>query len=149
MAAYRKRVDQGVCPRCGDLPITGHLKCIKCAQRDKETIRRTAHNLRHEVFMHYGGYICANSNCQITDPDVLTIDHIEGRKSLKHNSYITGERLYRWIRAHGFPNGFQVLCMNCNYKKHLQDSYPSISAWNHSIQTIPMPSNMSTVREGN
>lgn len=30
-----------------------------------------------------------------------------------------GHLLYRQLRQTGWPSGFQVLCLNCNWKKHI------------------------------
>lgn len=50
----------------------------------------------------------------------LTIDHINGGGS-KH---YTGSKLYLWLRQCGYPNGFQVLCWNCNSAKHILGTCP-------------------------
>lgn len=71
---------------------------------------------RDRVFEAYGGYKCAC--CGETERMFLTIDHINGggtrhRKELKGG----GMWVYRWIENNDFPEGFQVLCMNCNFAK--------------------------------
>ena len=60
------------------------------------------------------------AHCGIDDLDVLTLDHIHGggtqhRKLNPHS--------YRWAINNDFPEGFQVLCFNCNWKKRI-DSQP-------------------------
>ena len=53
------------------------------------------------------------------DLDCLSIDHINGdgykRRTIerKHG----GTDFYRWLIKNNFPEGFQVLCMNCQFKK--------------------------------
>jgi hypothetical protein len=50
--------------------------------------------------------------------DFLTIDHIEGRKNLsKDEKKLKGEKLNVWLRKNNYPEGFQVLCWNCNMTK--------------------------------
>jgi len=39
---------------------------------------------------------------------------------LGYSSKLLGSALYRWIRDSGFPDGFQVLCNNCNYAKGMK-----------------------------
>lgn len=73
--------------------------------------------VRHEVYMAYGGYNCAC--CGETERTFLSIDHVnndgaEHRRSCRLNS---GEQLYRWLKRNGFPSGFQILCMNCQWGK--------------------------------
>ncbi len=29
-----------------------------------------------------------------------------------------GHKFYKWLRDAGYPDGFQVLCMNCNHAKY-------------------------------
>ena len=53
---------------------------------------------------------------------VLSIDHIDGggtqhRKQLREQGTI----FYRWVIKNNYPEGFQVLCFNCNRKKYMND----------------------------
>jgi hypothetical protein len=48
--------------------------------------------------------------------EFLTIDHIDGggerhRKSIGRRA---GYEFYIWLIKNGFPNGYRVLCLNCN-----------------------------------
>lgn len=80
--------------------------------------------IKHEVFMAYGGYRC--NCCGEAEPLFLTLDHIhengaEHRRSLGAsigNGRGGWGRTLKWIRDNGFPDGYQVLCMNCNLGKH-------------------------------
>lgn len=75
--------------------------------------------LREQVFSAYGGHKC--SCCGETEPLFLSIDHIDNdgaemrRKGVHSRG---GTQFYQWLRKNGFPDGFQVLCMNCNLGKH-------------------------------
>ena len=57
---------------------------------------------------------CCGENSSIT---FLALDHIEGRKSMGHKRGFTGIKIYKWIVKNDFPDGFQVLCHNCNTAK--------------------------------
>jgi hypothetical protein len=51
----------------------------------------------------------------------LVLDHIDGggtahKKELKKVS----SAYYRWVIKEGYPDGFRVLCHNCNIKVHLE-----------------------------
>jgi len=81
--------------------------------------------IKDAVFAAYGGYQCAC--CGETEKAFLTIDHIANdgasfrreqfpRKSQSHGA---GHWTYSWIVRHQFPEGFQVLCMNCNFGKRM------------------------------
>lgn len=76
--------------------------------------------LRHEAIMAYGGYVCAC--CGETEPKFLTLDHVfnngsEHRKTIKNR----GAGIFKWLKDHGYPAGFQILCMNCNHGKALNN----------------------------
>lgn len=81
------------------------------------------HGLRREVLNAYGGMKCAC--CGETEEQFLTLDHINNdgadhRRELLGKSGkvpgVTGS-LYGSLKKKGFPPGFQVLCMNCNFSK--------------------------------
>lgn len=61
------------------------------------------------------------ARCEVNDLDVLTIDHINGggnahRRQLRVGS---GTNFFYWLKRNGYPEGYQVLCWNCNVKKRI------------------------------
>ena len=86
--------------------------------------RRWYLNLRVETLKQYSpDLIC--QLCGFSDLRALTIDHIDGggdshRQELsKSLSRTPGPwRLYRWLRDNGYPAGYRVLCMNCQFITH-------------------------------
>lgn len=91
----------------------------RLARNSWEAERRA--KVRHEVFMAYGGFLCAC--CGETEPMFLTIDHINNdganhRRELKDKIGNGGASFFTWLKANKFPKGFQVLCRNCNWGKH-------------------------------
>jgi len=59
--------------------------------------------------------------CGQGDIDVLTVDHVLGGGT-RHRNMIksrNGQSLYSWIIRNDYPDGFQVLCANCNLKKEV------------------------------
>jgi len=90
-----------------------------------DTIRfnsnRRARNLRKQVISNYGGR-CAV--CGETNLSFLCIDHINN-DGAEHRDEICGNRrsnitVYWWLKRNDFPPGFQVLCWNHNWLKHLE-----------------------------
>jgi len=84
----------------------------------KDSSRRWRASLRGAVFDHYGwACACCGSKRQ------PTIDHINGngghhREELFDDGRAgNGDRFYGWLRANGFPDGFQTLCRPCNTSK--------------------------------
>lgn len=93
------------------------------AHNDRVIRYRT--KLKAEVITHYGGRC---SCCGESRPVFLTIDHIEGggnehRRALQktpQKGHPSGGRCtYVWLRNNNYPEGFQVLCWNCNSAKHI------------------------------
>lgn len=70
--------------------------------------------LKMMAFRHYGGDPpkCNCSACQETRPEFLCIDHIGGGGS-QHRSTFSGS-IYWWLHKNNYPDGFRVLCHNCN-----------------------------------
>lgn len=81
------------------------------AQRHTKQRRIRLDRYRMETFNAYGGAKC--QCCGETALDFLTIDHIKGG-GRKHRKEI-GTDLVGWLRKNNYPEGFRVLCMNCNF----------------------------------
>ena len=84
---------------------------IKCRQK-----------LRVEVLTHYGGGKLACVQCGETRMDALTIDHIQGNgraERIKLGKH--GTAFYFWLRNQGYPEGYQTLCMNCQFVKRAKN----------------------------
>lgn len=62
--------------------------------------------------MHYGG-CCIK--CKFADTRALSIDHIDGRGNEHRKNDRSAKLIYRWLRNRGYPKGYQVLCMNCQF----------------------------------
>ncbi len=83
--------------------------------------------MKKEVLTHYGNGICACVKCGFDDLRALTIDHINGgghkeRKQLGKGMDRGGMTFYRWLRKNGYPEGYQTLCMNCQFIKQVKFS---------------------------
>jgi hypothetical protein len=87
-----------------------------------ERARKYTAKLRLEVFSHYcgGQPHCQCEGCKTTYIGFLQLDHVngDGAAHRKENKLGTGgARLWAWVKANGYPEGFQVLCRNCNGAK--------------------------------
>lgn len=122
-------------PRCGNPDHVrdyndgfGHRYCRQCyliMHRQKAQRQRT--KLKNQVFTHYGGkcVCCGESNWMF-----LTIDHVNG-SGAAHRLELTGRprqggstQMYRWLVKNNYPDGFQLLCWNCNVTKHIYGMCP-------------------------
>ena len=65
-----------------------------------------------EVLTHYGNGRLACRRCGERDLDCLSIDHIVASPD-KHG--------YAWFISHNYPEGYQTLCMNCQFKKRVEN----------------------------
>jgi hypothetical protein len=50
----------------------------------------------------------------------LVLDHICGGGNQQRKGIGSGTNHYKWVRRHGFPPGYRVLCHNCNQKESLK-----------------------------
>lgn len=88
--------------------------CRNCMRDRNNRIRNThRHRDRQIVIEHYGGK-CAC--CGEIIYEFLAIDHVNGGGRL-HRRQIGHGRLARWLIKNNFPDGFQILCHNCNFAK--------------------------------
>jgi hypothetical protein len=95
--------------------------------------RDKARRRRIEIVKHYGGKCACCGEDRI---EFLAVHHLEGggyqhRKKL----HADGSRFYQWLEVNGRPEGFGILCHNCNmsisfygYCPHDRDkTYPEVS----------------------
>lgn len=138
------------CSRCGEMlpwdefPVNRssgtrrkdgrHSQCVECkrlsaressarhAEKNRARTARWWAALREEMFAHYGSE-CAC--CGEDHREFLCIDHIEGGGN-KHRAEVggTGSVFYAWLRRNGWPEGFRVLCHNCNQARGLYGACP-------------------------
>lgn len=106
-----RRKSNGLCLDCG-LPVSSDNYCHACLFR-KQTRRRA---LKIECLEAYGGLHCSCKGCDESHWEFLSIDHIHGdgaahRRAIGRKG---GGGFYLWLKQNNFPDGFRVLCMNCN-----------------------------------
>ena len=93
--------------------------------------KRWALKLRKDVLTHYSHGMLQCACCGETHIEFLALDHTNGGGN-KHKvalsagkTYrISGTAIYQWIRRNKYPEGFQVLCHNCNMAKGLYGQCP-------------------------
>lgn len=139
----RKRyIELGLCMTCGKENNTEFNNCLECGKkmnertsnwrrnnpiRNKE-IKNNSYLKNHEsilkhareyskaywlkVIIHYGAKC---SCCGETIIEFLTIDHMyeEGHKQ-RNRLHRQGRTLYLWLVQNNYPEGYQVMCFDCN-----------------------------------
>lgn len=83
--------------------------------------QESAQKRRLEVLTHYGGNPPKCVCCGEPIIEFLTVDHINGGGE-KHRKQIRSKNgkktnFYRWLIDNNFPEGYQVMCSNCNMAK--------------------------------
>lgn len=109
-----------VCTKCGVYKTWNEFhvyatrkpyRCKECLREDMLPRSRDRHQkIKQEVVDHYGGFCvcCGESNLAF-----LTIDHVNN-DGADHRREIGKGGLHGWLRRNGYPEGYQVLCWNCN-----------------------------------
>lgn len=133
--SYAKRRDR-ICRRCHAAqsrawrrahPDYGKEYRKKHKDTDLETGRRNNAKAKLETLQYYSGKElpqCADPfgihvDHPFTIVDALTLDHIDGggrKHMIQLFGYATGGRpFYRHLKREGWPPGYRVLCMNCQW----------------------------------
>lgn len=92
----------------------------KCAKKNGYKYQKLdCQKKRLIVLTHYGGTPPKCACCGETELDFLTIDHINGGGN-KHRRQLFGHAVggyhfYYWLIKNNFPEGYRVLCWNCNW----------------------------------
>ena len=100
----------------------------KCRQRDhakkshRERERAARKRIKQNVISHYSNKTMLCGKCGFSDVRALTIDHVNGggRKHRKELNLKAGHQFYTWLVNQNYPEGFQVLCMNCQFIKRVE-----------------------------
>lgn len=76
---------------------------------------------KKKILDHYG-WTC--NCCGEANPLFLTVDHVHNdgfRDRHPGGAKLSGLALYRKIIKEGFPKRYQILCMNCNHGKRMNN----------------------------
>ena len=107
-----KRYIVGHCKRCA---VDRSLACHRRKQNQYRAKQKEyQQSLKRAAFMAYGGCWC--NCCGEAGFQFLTLDHVnnDGAAHKQAAEISSGSTMYRWLKKHGYPSGFQVLCYNCN-----------------------------------
>jgi len=76
--------------------------------------RAWVRRLRVKVLEHYSGGDPKCAWCEESHAEFLVLDHINGGGAQHRKVVGGGSNMWRWLQREGFPEGFRVLCHNCN-----------------------------------
>ena len=104
--------------------------CKKCAKRSAKEWRTShrglcnkrksdyRHKVRLDILRHYSNGKMKCGCCGESNVEFLTIDHIQKKKNSadykEKGRKICGSTLYKWLKKNKYPEGYRVLCFNCN-----------------------------------
>ena len=98
----------------------GRDGAFHCATANDQAVRCQRRHLKFKrlALMHYSAGTMQCARCPYSDPRALSIDHVNN-DGCRHRAAVNraGSSLYQWLHSEGFPDGFQVLCMNCQFEK--------------------------------
>lgn len=123
------------CLVCGEeyAPTSGMQKRCSTCRHSYETEQRATHDrtperrahsrenannyhkkLRFDALTAYsvGGLKCAC--CGENNIEFLAIDHINGGGNQHKKVIGKNKRFYLWLKENNYPEGFRILCHNCN-----------------------------------
>jgi len=115
MRQYRKKIKDGF------IPTPTYLKTkTKNPHYHAEYYRM----IKNDVISHYSNNKNECNCCGEKIREFLSLDHIKGggiehRKKIKVN-------VYWWLKKNNYPEGFQILCHNCNQAKGYYGECPHI-----------------------
>ena len=79
--------------------------------------RKQRRKMKLAAFAAYGGNVCVC--CGETEIAFLSIDHINGG-GIKHRKITgAGNLFYRWLNRNEYPEGYRVMCHNCNHGREI------------------------------
>lgn len=127
-----------VCHECFNAQKTRHRRKRHLEHPDvHDRVKRISREYRRNVRVQARlGALNAYSDgdpkcacCGERTVEFLTIDHINGngaahRRELEAQNVGPGTGFYLWLKSNGYPNGFQVLCYNCNCAKGCYGTCP-------------------------
>ncbi len=90
-------------------------------QKNKKTILLKASvrakKLRIYAIRHYSNETMGCGCCNEKNIEFLTIDHLPNAPHKRKNTKRGGREIFYWLKKNNYPQGFRILCMNCNFSR--------------------------------
>jgi len=96
-------------------PLGFESRCLVCK---KEENKKRHNDLKMAALKYYSiNEMPECECCGETIIEFLTIDHIDGNGGEHRRTELKGKysSIGLWLKDNGYPKGFRVLCMNCNW----------------------------------
>ena len=85
--------------------------CSKCRNKNLNIKRLTNRLIAIQIYSN-GTMKC--EHCGYDNVEALTFDHINNDGNT-HRKEINNSRIEDWMKENNYPEGFRVLCRNCNW----------------------------------
>lgn len=110
------------CVKCGTtkIPHNANGLCKSCYYKTDEqhlTQKKYREKLKLTVMTHYCNGTPRCMCCGEKEIKFLVIDHINGCGTKRRKVEPSGSPIHIFLKARKFPEGYQVLCHNCNAAK--------------------------------
>ncbi len=101
------------CKKCKDEVTKKYRSTPEARKKLNLRVNRYNKTIRIKCINHYGG-VCAC--CGENRIEFLVIDHINGggNKEREKTKGSGGWKFAVWLKQHNYPEGYRVLCHNCN-----------------------------------
>lgn len=87
--------------------------------KNRAATRALTERIRLSVLRRYSPQLKCR-RCGLSGIRVLTIDHLHDDGAVHRKKGLLGSKFWRWLINSNFPEGYQVLCMNCNFAKGIR-----------------------------
>lgn len=131
MKSQQSRPGRELCAHCGEtfVHLKKHLsKNEFCGRIERDgspetieigTLKVSEYRAltRREALIHYGG---SPPSCRCCGEQIwvfLTLDHTQN-DGANHRRKIGTRSIVAWLKKHNWPEGFSVLCYNCNVGRY-------------------------------
>ncbi len=85
----------------------------------RASVRKLQERVKLDSYYAYGGKEPKCNCCGEKDMQFLTIDHINNDGASHRKKYnLPGNSIHFWLKKNNYPEGFQLLCFNCNLGKY-------------------------------
>lgn len=93
----------------------------KNRNRIRKYIRERRAKFRKLVLMHYSEGTMQCKYCGFSDERALSVDHINGGGTQHRKTMKSGGNFCEVLVREGYPKGYQILCMNCQFIKRSEN----------------------------
>lgn len=117
------RSPSGLCRQCKSCLCEKSLKYYKEHREERQKYTRDrGQQVKQTVLSHYSDGQPKCTRCGFEDIRALTIDHINGGGNKQRRSDgLLGANFFKWLICQNYPKGLQVLCMNCQFIKKVEN----------------------------